>query len=37
MQELALILDVLGNWPSVSFAAVIATACLSVFGPRHPN
>jgi hypothetical protein len=37
MPNLALLLDALGNWPNLGFAAVIATACVFVFGPQHPS
>ena len=37
MPDFALVLDAVSNWHNVVFAAVMATACIFVFGARHPT
>ncbi len=37
MPDFALFLDTVSNWHNVVFSAVIATACIFAFGPRHPT
>ena len=37
MPDLALVFDALTSWPHVSMAAVIATACVFIFGRRRAS